>query len=108
MTKVPLPVPPGLHHHHRNLRRYNDAGQKLPRGLMDEVRANVARGRERPPGKKFGDPNNPLLVAARSGAKMSMPGMMDTVLNIGMNDKVVEASRSSRQRALRLRLLSPA
>src|SRR4029079_17859648 len=45
---------------------------------------------EKAAGKKFGDPNNPLLVAARSGAKMSMPGMMDTVLNIGMNDAVVE------------------
>src|SRR5207237_5970008 len=55
---------------------------------MEEVRANVAKV-EKATGKKFGDPRNPLLVAARSGAKMSMPGMMDTVLNIGLNDQVV-------------------
>src|SRR5205807_3758201 len=68
---------------------YNDAGQQLPDGLMDEVRANIAKV-EQITGKSFGDPNNPLLVSARSGAKFSMPGMMDTVLNIGLNDAVVE------------------
>ena len=51
-------------------------------------RANLAKI-EKASGQKFGDPNNPLLVACRSGAKMSMPGMMDTVLNIGLNDEVV-------------------
>jgi pyruvate,orthophosphate dikinase len=56
--------------------------------LMDEVRANIIKV-EKATGKTFGDVNNPLLVAARSGAKMSMPGMMDTVLNIGLNDNVV-------------------
>src|SRR5256714_4890346 len=56
---------------------------------MAEVQTNLAKV-EKATGKRFGDPNNPLLVAARSGAKMSMPGMMDTVLNIGMNDAVVE------------------
>src|SRR5690242_20307682 len=89
MTKVPLPVPPGFTITTETCGEYNDASQKLPRGLMDEVRANIAKV-EKAAGKKFGDPNNPLLVAARSGAKMSMPGMMDTVLNIGMNDHVVE------------------
>src|SRR5205823_9406313 len=68
---------------------YNDAGQQLPDGLMDDVRANIAKV-EQITGKKFGDPSNPLLVSARSGAKFSMPGMMDTVLNIGLNDRVVE------------------
>src|SRR5206468_8221561 len=68
---------------------YTDGGEKLSRGLMEEVRANIARV-EKATGKKFGDPKHPLLVAARSGAKMSMPGMMDTVLNIGVNDRVVE------------------
>src|SRR5438477_5868596 len=88
MTKVPLPVPPGFTITTETCGEYNDASQKLPRGLMDDVRANIAKV-EKATGKKFGDPNNPLLVSARSGAKMSMPGMMDTVLNIGMNDQVV-------------------
>src|ERR1700759_4880579 len=88
MTKVPLPVPPGFTITTETCGEYNDAGQKLPRGLMEEVKANIARV-EKATGKKFGDPKNPLLVAARSGAKMSMPGMMDTVLNIGLNDSVV-------------------
>ncbi|HSU66709.1 MAG TPA: pyruvate, phosphate dikinase, partial [Tepidisphaeraceae bacterium] len=89
MTLVPLPVPPGFTITTETCGDYNDAGQKLPAGLMEEVRANVAKI-EKATGKKFGDPKNPLLVAARSGAKMSMPGMMDTVLNIGLNDRVVE------------------
>src|SRR4051812_23305860 len=88
MTKVPLPVPPGFTITTETCGDYNDAGQKLPRGLMDEVRANITKV-EKATGKKFGDPKNPLLVAARSGAKFSMPGMMDTVLNIGLSDEVV-------------------
>ncbi len=89
MTLVPLPVPPGFTITTETCGEYNDAGQKLPAGLMDEVRANIARV-EKATGKMFGDAANPLLVAARSGAKMSMPGMMDTVLNIGLNDAVAE------------------
>jgi pyruvate,orthophosphate dikinase len=89
MTVVPLPVPPGFTITTDTCGDYNDAGQKLPKGLMEEVRANVARV-EKATGKKFGDPSNPLLVAARSGAKMSMPGMMDTVLNIGLSDLAVD------------------
>jgi pyruvate,orthophosphate dikinase len=88
MTLVPLPVPPGFTITTDTCGDYNDAGQKLPKGLMDEVRLNISKV-EKAAGKKFGDVNNPLLVAARSGAKMSMPGMMDTVLNIGLNDQVV-------------------
>ena len=89
MTLVPLPVPSGFTITTETCGEYNDAGQKLPAALMDEVRANIARV-EKATGKTFGDATNPLLVAARSGAKMSMPGMMDTVLNIGLNDAVVE------------------
>src|SRR4051812_40050224 len=89
MTLVPLPVPPGFSITTETCKDYNDLGQKLPAGTMAEVQANLAKV-EKATGKRFGDPNNPLLVAARSGAKMSMPGMMDTVLNIGMNDEVVE------------------
>src|SRR5450755_781501 len=88
MTLVPLPVPPGFTITTDTCGDYNDAGQKLPKGLMDEVRLNITKV-EKATGKKFGDVDNPLLVAARSGAKMSMPGMMDTVLNIGLNDNVV-------------------
>src|SRR5580698_9782169 len=88
MTLVPLPVPPGFTITTDTCGDYNDAGQKLPKGMMEEVRANIAKV-EKATGKKFGDVANPLLVAARSGAKMSMPGMMDTVLNIGLNDEVV-------------------
>ncbi|HEX4793256.1 MAG TPA: pyruvate, phosphate dikinase [Humisphaera sp.] len=89
MTLVPLPVPPGFTITTDTCGDYNDAGQKLPPGLIEEVRANIARV-EAATGKKFGDPANPLLVAARSGAKMSMPGMMDTVLNIGLSDEAVQ------------------
>jgi pyruvate,orthophosphate dikinase len=88
MTLVPLPVPPGFTITTDSCGDYNDAGEKFPAGLMDEVRTNITKV-EKAAGKKFGDPSNPLLVAARSGAKMSMPGMMDTVLNIGLNDEVV-------------------
>ena len=89
MTTAGLPVPSGFTITTETCGEYNDASQKLPRGLMDEVRAHIARV-EKASGKKFGDPNNPLLLACRSGARMSMPGMMDTVLNIGLNDTVVE------------------
>src|SRR5438477_9645694 len=89
MTLVPLPVPPGFTITTDTCGDYNDAGQKLPAGLMEEVRVNIAKV-EKATGKSFGDPKNPLLVAARSGAKFSMPGMMDTVLNIGLNDEAVE------------------
>ena len=90
MTLVPLPVPPGFTITTESCGEYNDGGQKLPKGLMEEVAANLAKV-EKATGKKFGDARNPLLVAARSGAKMSMPGMMDTVLNIGLTDQVVDA-----------------
>jgi pyruvate, orthophosphate dikinase len=89
MTRAGLPVPLGCTITTESCKDYNDGGQKLPRDLMLQVRENMAKT-EKATGKKFGDPNNPLLVSARSGAKMSMPGMMDTVLNIGLNDAVVE------------------
>jgi pyruvate,orthophosphate dikinase len=89
MTLVPLPVPAGFTITTETCGEYNDLGQRLPRGLMEEVRSNLAR-LEKATGKEFGDAENPLLVSVRSGAKVSMPGMMDTVLNIGMNDEVTE------------------
>ncbi len=89
MTLAGLPVPPGFTITTESCGDYNKLGQKFPAGLIEEVRANIAK-MEKATGKKFGDPKNPLLVAVRSGAKMSMPGMMDTVLNIGLNDVAVE------------------
>ena len=89
MTTAGLPVPAGFTITTETCRDYNESGQKLPARMMDEVRQNLNKV-EKASGKKFGNPKNPLLVACRSGAKMSMPGMMDTVLNIGMNDEVVE------------------
>src|SRR5580765_7425086 len=74
MTLVPLPVPPGFTITTQTCADYNNLGQKLPKGAMEEFRAGIARV-EKATGKKFGDPKNPLLVSARSGAKMSMPGM---------------------------------
>src|SRR4051812_35353560 len=88
MTSIGLPVPPGFTITTETCADYNNLSQKLPRGLMDEVRTNLTKV-ERATGKKFGDAKNPLLLACRSGAKFSMPGMMDTVLNIGLNDEVV-------------------
>ncbi|MGD1278555.1 MAG: pyruvate, phosphate dikinase [Tepidisphaeraceae bacterium] len=89
MTNMGLPVPPGFTISTATCKEYNDLGQKLPKGLMEEVKRNLERV-ENATEKKFGDANNPLLVSCRSGAKLSMPGMMDTVLNIGLNDQVVE------------------
>ncbi len=89
MTLVPLPVPPGFTITTETCADYNNLGQKLPADLMDQVRTNLAKT-EKATGKKFGNPKNPLLVACRSGAAVSMPGMMDTVLNLGLNDEVVE------------------
>ena len=89
MTTAGLPVPPGFTITTESCGDYNKLGQKFPAGLIEEVRANIAK-MEKATGKKLGDPKNPLLVAVRSGAKMSMPGMMDTVLNIGLNDIAVE------------------
>jgi len=88
MTSIGLPVPPGFTITTETCKEYNDAGGKLPKGLMDEVNKNMAMI-EKEQGKKFGDAQNPLLMSVRSGAAVSMPGMMDTVLNLGLNDEAV-------------------
>jgi pyruvate,orthophosphate dikinase len=89
MTKLGLPVPPGFIITTDICEKFYEAGKRLPDGLMDEVRKSVRR-LEASTGKKFGDPANPLLVSVRSGAAVSMPGMMDTILNLGLNDQTVE------------------
>jgi pyruvate,orthophosphate dikinase len=89
MTRLGLPVPPGFIITTDICEKFYEAGRRLPDGLMDEVRKSIRR-LEGMTGKKFGDPNNPLLVSVRSGAAVSMPGMMDTILNLGLNDETVE------------------
>jgi pyruvate,orthophosphate dikinase len=88
MTNIGLPVPPGFTITTDVCRGYMKR-LRLPDGLMHEVREKmqIVEGRV---GKKFGDPHNPLLVSVRSGAKFSMPGMMDTILNLGLNDATAE------------------
>jgi pyruvate,orthophosphate dikinase len=89
MTRLGLPVPPGFIITSEICEKYYEAGRRLPDGLMDEVRKSIRR-LEGLTGKRFGDRENPLLVSVRSGAPVSMPGMMDTILNLGLNDETVE------------------
>ncbi len=88
MTSIGLPVPPGFTITTDTCAAYYKAGQRLPHGLMNEVHKNIAM-LEKETGKKFGSNDNPLLVSVRSGAAVSMPGMMDTILNLGLTDAAV-------------------
>ncbi len=88
MTSIGLPVPPGFTITTEVCDLYYKSNRKLPAGLMDDVARNVAL-LEKELGKKFGDTKNPLLVSVRSGAAVSMPGMMNTILNLGLNDEAV-------------------
>jgi pyruvate, orthophosphate dikinase len=88
MTRLGLPVPPGFTITTDACRAYLRDGRE-PEGLADEVDRHLAR-LEETMGRRLGDPDDPLLVSVRSGAKFSMPGMMDTVLNIGLNDRSVD------------------
>ena len=90
MTNAGLPVPPGLTITTETCMDYINNGNQMPIDLMDEVRAALTIV-EMQTGKKFGDSQNPLLVSVRSGARLSMPGMMETILNLGLNDETVEA-----------------
>ena len=90
MTNLGLPVPPGLTITTATCMEYINNGNKMPEGLMDEVKYYLKEV-EQQAGKKFGDSTNPLLVSVRSGARVSMPGMMETILNLGVNDETVEA-----------------
>jgi pyruvate, orthophosphate dikinase len=89
MTNMGLPVPPGFTVTCEACNAYRAAGRKFPEGMLDEVAEHLAR-LESKMGRKLGDPADPLLVSVRSGAPFSMPGMMDTVLNVGLNDESVE------------------
>jgi pyruvate,orthophosphate dikinase len=89
MTKMGVPVPPGFTITTEAWAAYTAAGKKHPAGLWKQIMAHLAR-LEAAAGSRLGDPQRPLLVSVRSGARASMPGMMDTVLNLGLNDRSVE------------------
>jgi pyruvate,orthophosphate dikinase len=89
MTHLGVPVPAGFTISTDACRAYMDSGGQLPEGLEQEIDEHLAR-LEQTTGMRFGDPGNPLLVSVRSGAAVSMPGMMDTILNVGLNDEAAE------------------
>jgi pyruvate,orthophosphate dikinase len=89
MARLGIPVPPGFIISAEVCDYYYSHNNTYPDGLFDEIREHLGRI-EAKVGKKFGDPKNPLLVSVRSGAAVSMPGMMDTILNLGLNDEIVE------------------
>jgi len=89
MTNLGLPVPPGFTITTETCNLFYELGEKWPEGLLEQVLENMKKLEEKM-GAKFGDVSNPLLVSVRSGAAFSMPGMMDTILNLGLNDKTVE------------------
>ncbi len=89
MTNIGLPVPPGFTVSTTACGEYYENGKKWPAGLKKQVQAQLAK-LEKLTQKKLGDPKDPLLVSVRSGAALSMPGMMETILNLGLNDKSVE------------------
>ncbi len=89
MTKLKLPVPPGFVITTEVCKKYYENNKKLPRSLIPELKKNILKI-EKKTGKKFNSKSNPLLVSVRSGAAISMPGMMDTILNLGLNDLTVE------------------
>lgn len=89
MTRTGVPVPPGFTITTEACNAYYENGQRFPEGMWEQVLEGL-KDIEAQTGKRFGDPNNPLLVSVRSGAKFSMPGMMDTVLNLGLNQQTRE------------------
>ena len=107
MTNAGLPVPPGFTIATSGCRLYFQAGNKTPENIKAEAFGTL-ENLEALLGQKLGDAAKPLLVSVRSGAKFSMPGMMDTILNLGMNDKIAEAFASKNaEPPLCLRQLSP-
>ncbi|MGF1464799.1 MAG: pyruvate, phosphate dikinase [Sandaracinaceae bacterium] len=94
MTRMGIPVPPGFTISTEACLAFRDTGGRMPDGLKEQVDEALAR-LEETMGRKLGDPDKPLLVSVRSGAMFSMPGMMDTVLNLGLNDRTVEGLAAS-------------
>ena len=91
MTKIGLPVPQGFTITTEACTQYYEDGRKINDEIMAQAMEGVKLRWKKSNGKKFGDLKNPLLVSVRSGARASMPGMMDTILNLGLNDDVVAA-----------------
>src|SRR5688572_9712342 len=89
MASIGLPVPPGFTISTAMCANYYAEGERFPDSLRTEVAEGIAHI-EQVTGRRFGDAGDPLLVSVRSGARVSMPGMMDTVLNLGLNDRTVE------------------
>jgi pyruvate,orthophosphate dikinase len=89
MTRAGLPVPPGFTITTEVCNSYYENGRRFPEGMWEQA-LEALKEVERQTGKKFGDPQNPLLVSVRSGARESMPGMMDTVLNLGLNERTLQ------------------
>ncbi len=89
MAGIGLPVPPGFTVSTEVCNLFLKSGNQLPSEIQDDIRANLKQ-LEKASGQRFGEEDNPLLVSVRSGAKFSMPGMMDTILNLGLNDRTVE------------------
>ena len=90
MTNLGMPVPQGFTISTEACTRYYEDGEKIAQDIEDQIYEYLKK-MEEITGKKFGDPHNPLLVSVRSGSRASMPGMMDTILNLGLNDEVVES-----------------
>ena len=89
MTNLGLPVPQGFTITTEACTQYYEDGRKINDEIMEQIMESITK-MEEITGKKFGDKENPLLVSVRSGARASMPGMMDTILNLGLNEEVVE------------------
>jgi pyruvate,orthophosphate dikinase len=96
MTAMKLPVPQGFIITTEICEKFFEAGMRLPDGLMNEVREAI-KELELKVGLKYGDPNNPLLVSVRSGSSVSMPGVMATILNVGLNEKIVMGLASQKK-----------
>jgi pyruvate,orthophosphate dikinase len=96
MTKIGLPVPQGFTITTEACTKYYEDGKMISDDIIAEINAAIAKTEEIA-GKKFGDPENPFLVSVRSGARASMPGMMDTILNLGLNDVAVEGVAAKTQ-----------
>jgi pyruvate,orthophosphate dikinase len=89
MTRIGVPVPPGFTISTDACTEFYKHKRHIPENILKEIEISLSK-LERLIGKKLGDPGNPLLVSVRSGAKFSMPGMMDTILNLGLNDEIAE------------------
>ena len=99
MVNRGIPVPPGFTITTDVCTAFYKGGMKLPAGLKEQVMENIKKT-EKVMGTKFGDAANPLLFSVRSGARVSMPGMMDTVLNLGLNEKTVKVLPVDRERVV--------